>query len=1389
MKVGYWRLALGAVLASTIAVGCAQDVGDIDRTQPNKLEKALFDDGGEWYFRQTVVDTDFQGSMGIFNANESFLKRVRWVITEDVLYAMSTVEPAEGVTDEFYGDNEQAVGVVAAFPITGHFDVQRSYNASTGEQSNVIAENSSDREWFERDYFRVDWSTNLTDGTGMFGSSFGSLSAANYSVPQEDGAVDPNRTRISEDYIDTVTQHYYEPDIYACYNTFGYDSIYNCEGGIAQVRNSFLRVPEQPTYAPLDYLDQSYLLNDDGTRLLSTYIYDYDLGNGVQMECDPQALEYDRNEFGDATADSCQPATFDMFSRFGYFRTERVKWTEDYGSNVEANRLYYANRWNIWQTVYEYDADGNVTGLLEMKDRKAKPIVYHLNVEYPTDFYDAAAEVARQWDAAFIESVMLATGRDEDAIRGQLQEDYGTDKMYDIVPNSCSGVKLAEWYAENGDTRGLFKDLGSNIEAGFNALPHHDKHMFCAELEMYSKFEYQRVGDLRYSFFNWVEQEVPWLGYGPSANDPLTGELISGNANFNGTAIKTYGPIAADYVQYMNGELSDDRLKMGEHVREILFERDQNARRGALSAEGKQAIARRMGVAPESISPTAFEDRISPKELPEFVLRNGVDKVQKEARRMSESVELSRSFDTRLAEFYSKPAVRDFKMKDPDFLRMVESAAAVEFGPEFNDDDMNSAYMGVSVPQLNIDRYERRNQLFASRNIMSLETMDMMMENIVTYAGVADHFKGASRDEIADYFVKRMFIGTQLHEVGHTVGLRHNFIASTDVLNYHDTYWEIQQAIADGVITPEERWSVPGNKLDQVLSSPGKVGDKDTPGSYLNEAEFRIASVMDYTADFTGRFAGLGKYDQAAINFAYGEVVEVWSPDVMNQLTDYYDSQLWISNYREYPRIMAGVETSGMGTAEEIRRGITNILEGREHIPVAAAKERWRQSLIKNKNNWKEFRTTLSNPDSVEIDIDPTVPYEFCSDEYNGSQLNCTVFDWGANQSEIINHQFNNYRLFQTFRRYNRYRINKLNENINSYANWIASIFAAGSVPFRYYSIYQWYDIGDYTDDLRDAAIDTINFFAEVMATPEARRFCYYDDTTTSLNTYWFYDLDNVYVPANYDRADGQCNGFIDIDRGLGQAYGYDFTDEYDYRVTRVGSFVDKSIAAQMLYSISSDYAFSAFFTDFRATNISYWTLFRNELYDYLRGIILGDYKGFAGVINQGEYEPPMLVDPDAFGKGTPNSQTGMPRVYTPISFGHEFDIIVGAMIANSTWQDRYVDFNQYVKVWVSESERQDVPPGTVIKEFVHPVTNQIYRAPIAADGRSITGDLVDHANMLATRYVEAQDALAAATPGTAQYEGIYQTLEGRSQQLEDTVAKLDMIRFIWAALGPDALR
>ena len=52
-------------------------------------------------------------------------------------------------------------------------------------------------------------------------------------------------------------------------------------------------------------------------------------------------------------------------------------------------------------------------------------------------------------------------------------------------------------------------------------------------------------------------------------------------------------------------------------------------------------------------------------------------------------------------------------------------------------------------------------------------------------------------DQMFTELRSRIFRGLADHEVGHTMGLRHNFAASTDALNYDDEYWNIRATEPD----------------------------------------------------------------------------------------------------------------------------------------------------------------------------------------------------------------------------------------------------------------------------------------------------------------------------------------------------------------------------------------------------------------------------------------------------------------------------------------------------------------------------------------------------------------------------------------------------------------
>ncbi len=80
-------LAFFGACSLTMLGACAQQVGDIDRTQPNKIEKSAFE--GEWYFMQTVVDVNATATAS-FTGLQGPLERVRFDIREDYLVARRT---------------------------------------------------------------------------------------------------------------------------------------------------------------------------------------------------------------------------------------------------------------------------------------------------------------------------------------------------------------------------------------------------------------------------------------------------------------------------------------------------------------------------------------------------------------------------------------------------------------------------------------------------------------------------------------------------------------------------------------------------------------------------------------------------------------------------------------------------------------------------------------------------------------------------------------------------------------------------------------------------------------------------------------------------------------------------------------------------------------------------------------------------------------------------------------------------------------------------------------------------------------------------------------------------------------------------------------------------
>jgi hypothetical protein len=385
-------------LALTSLGGCAQDMGTIDRVQPNAIKKDMLE--GEWYFRNTVVDSPATGAhtfigymmpmeRGVFEVQEStlfFYRTYEWaedsqvigfrsdkdtplcraaeageeVTAFDLEWCNPNVSPAQAGTAtglqkvqtrqaEVCGEMREVPVVVfrgapvAAWSVTKHFDIIKSYNPTTGEKTNVLSENSTDNEWHERAFMRVDFSAQTADSVmsmDSMGASFtlfeGDSGPSDVQVRWEDfqGEATDNANDVT--YFDFATDFVlqglttyldgYGMIPYCWYYPWYTGGVFECTSERIRVRTSLLKVDKAYKGGKSDYVP----------------------------------MNFDDRHMG----------------RFGYFRTERHNYSCNYGTTYSgATRL--ANRHRLWENYVQ-----NEDGSLDYDQMDPKPIVYYLNEDY-----------------------------------------------------------------------------------------------------------------------------------------------------------------------------------------------------------------------------------------------------------------------------------------------------------------------------------------------------------------------------------------------------------------------------------------------------------------------------------------------------------------------------------------------------------------------------------------------------------------------------------------------------------------------------------------------------------------------------------------------------------------------------------------------------------------------------------------------------------------------------------------------------------------------------------------------------------------------------------------------------------------------------------------------
>jgi hypothetical protein len=1085
---------------------------------------------------------------------------------------------------------------VAVFKIEKHFDIRRDYNPSTGEELNVIVENDTDRRWYERQYMRVDWSKNLLPGyygqtydlNELLGSwkrepadiyvqrasSFPDSWQPRFDRMLCDGSKDKSATctaqerDFADDYdkgelyhMSFVTQELLSPgtvqdpqtgaDVNYC-TAVRYSDAPACTSVASYVRTSFLRVSDKREYEPVNWVDS-------------------------------------------------------RFDRFGFFRLEQP--TRDRSTGAPDDPAYFStdflnynvNRHNIWKKWF--DKDGNA---LAYKDRPVRQVVWYTTPELPAHLVRPAFDVVGEWNEVLMQTVRRLRGQplpsypdvtcqtgdpdgycycQTDPESGQIirpscpgqydpftpPDQYGAGaNSYDCWVSAKDGTEPAMDDPKLGD-----KDFYRWFDAHFtgsecvSVLRVNDCNLrsIAANSGTTQGLSCQERGDLRFKFLSYVDQPgTSFLGIATLRGDPVTGEVLTGDANVGGPALDEFRTSALLTYDLVHGTIDERDVVTGDDVRGYFGNLDHvdlparprtdfsvgiesgRATSSPMSSsarteidnrmhlamqrinrlQGPQGLANTFGNRSKALVGTDLEQRLSSG--PEALVAAGIDQLQSGA-----PPEITDTMLDRISPFRS------------DITQKLTQATQLENKLARANVEMPNEYVDNSV------------QSFVSKHL------------------------DWPRAHLELGLNRLLYRQTILHELGHCFGLRHDFGASADSQQYAPDYYEIVKRIPLPDPANYDKDGTPGFSADEQVVFD-QAYDKARADRELAGIDGTMSSsVMEYTSNWYERIQPLGLYDKAAIANGYGDLVEAYAgpaqADTPRESFKTYVGGNDCQTDADCPYAASGAR-AGFLLDSNMQAGLT-------------------QRCVQNPSSsssqlCSSFDDDLSAQAANGGSHQPLV-YRFCSDERADTTLAwCNRFDEGASYREMVRNVEEDYERMYPFAAFRRYRKTfdistyqqallgrRLNVLQNVYQNLL---FEYSSDPsFRQ----QTGPFGFYDQFL--ATTDILNFYARILAQPNVGGYVY--DAQTAA-------YERGFVDDTAPQAD------MPVPFGLGRYFNSDYQTGLSgiERIERVGSFFDKVWVIQLLSTRGGQ----ANYTRDVAFYANFYDLFPAEMQQIFNGMIRG---------------------------------------------------------------------------------------------------------------------------------------------------------------------------------------
>jgi hypothetical protein len=921
-RVGLCAL-IGAVAYG--AVGCAAERAPINRVQPNALSKHFFvgadlsntADDPEFYMRNTVIDVPYGAAQdGLFTATYAQpMTRVKWQVTENALIARQT---HERVTDsDHLGTRTSNAGqVVAMFRIESHFDIRRAYNPSTGEEMNVIEENGSDRPWYQREYMRIDWSSNqVTDGYEVDTLSMIGLFGGVKWAPMSFADLDPNSPNapVVDDktgYFDVTTKAFATPQVLdtpwgtypACWfpaSWGGSEPYGNCNPTEVTLRLSFQKRVDHD-FEPEDWdgnkmeafgwftedrlgYERNYGITD---MKWHRFAAKYNIWEKSHVEGSQCGVDFWRDANGKIQNYQVDDNSPDGFAHDGTTGLPIPSASgRPYPGGTIGEDLHTLAADKMTEKVCQL-GDKHVGSrcdeftnkcTLPLRERKLKTIPWYYGPGAPADLFPSTAFALNSWNVAVKRAAVI--GMRADALR------VGDQQLADDLNYALDEDALLKLSQNDPQT---LTDLGGRPGAKTNIFTLcHNPVIDTDDPTCGAPGLVARIGDIRYNSINIIDNPQnpsPW-GIMVDANDPLTGEKVSTSVNEWGHVLDLASQNAVDLVKWFNGEISDEDITNGSYMKFWTQASDLGSKQYKPDVLSQQDIKSRLESIDTSLSKLNG-------------LTDADAKLPKVIQQMTASKNLAAATGPSVDRQIEANRQRLIGSKWELELLSPEQLQAAGFDPS-TPAAGNDAIIGKASPLRGMNPALRR-WVNRMKSVTMAQRASCMVEQPEPSA-VAGLARQASklyplpdrndpnfpalyteRDKKMHQWIREQFhISVIEHEMGHSMGLRHNFVSNVDALNFHTQYWQLRTN--NGAQHFCGYKNSPNDKLDP--QTPHTNGDDCVGPRWvdpLTDTEVNgliwrwgATSVMDYPGDITQDMNDLGQYDKAAMRFLYGQVVDV----------------------------------------------------------------------------------------------------------------------------------------------------------------------------------------------------------------------------------------------------------------------------------------------------------------------------------------------------------------------------------------------------------------------------------------------------------------------------------------------------------------------------------